>query len=505
MVQPQQPNLSSSSLSSGVSVGDAYANDLSQSQGVLQTLTPERQPSAAHPPVVAPEIARPTQRYQMLQELGQPIERGCITYLAQDTITQQKVVIKHFEAAEPDGTVVPWQALKQQIQRLQTVNHPQLLTYQYGFPTPTEKGTGFCWVRNYIDNCQPLHHKKELSFAEIKTVFLKLLDLLSELHQQTPVILHQNLKPENILLDDQLNLYLVDLGWHGQSEPDELENPRGDLRAVGLAWLSWFSQTPWEEMPPIGDRLTLSPLAPKLSTLNPDFVQWLESLVNPNPPNPYQSAHQARTALERLSLARVPEIPLELPPIVFKAHHTGQVLNQSLRLKRGLPPSLIEGTWEIAPHADDPPHSGAIHPWIRVSPAHFDPEQRDYQITIDPRHLTLGESYERQIILHQYSAPEIKYTLTLQVQLVPAKPSLKDWIQARLPKYLPRPFFKPANPLGNLSEEEIRLALTRYGSPDWTEEDFQQLLKVLGEAGYGWLNPEGIRQQLEIMSQHYKS
>jgi WD40 repeat protein/serine/threonine protein kinase len=48
---------------------------------------------------------------------------------------------------------------------------------------------------------------------------------------------------------------------------------------------------------------------------------------------------------------------------------------------------------------------------------------------------------------------------------------------------------------------EITLALTRRGIPTWTEEDFQNLLYTLGCAGYGWLRPEGVRQQLEAMKQ----
>jgi WD40 repeat protein len=49
------------------------------------------------------------------------------------------------------------------------------------------------------------------------------------------------------------------------------------------------------------------------------------------------------------------------------------------------------------------------------------------------------------------------------------------------------------------SEEEITLALTRRGTPTWTQEDFQNLLYTLGYAGYGWLRPEGVRQQLVEM------
>jgi len=50
------------------------------------------------------------------------------------------------------------------------------------------------------------------------------------------------------------------------------------------------------------------------------------------------------------------------------------------------------------------------------------------------------------------------------------------------------------------AEEEISLALTRRGKPDWAEEDFQQLLYILSCAGYGWLRPEGVRRELEKMA-----
>ena len=49
------------------------------------------------------------------------------------------------------------------------------------------------------------------------------------------------------------------------------------------------------------------------------------------------------------------------------------------------------------------------------------------------------------------------------------------------------------------TEEEIRLALTRRGRPNWTEENFQGLIRQLQYAGYGWLRPEGVRKELEKM------
>ena len=50
------------------------------------------------------------------------------------------------------------------------------------------------------------------------------------------------------------------------------------------------------------------------------------------------------------------------------------------------------------------------------------------------------------------------------------------------------------------TEEEIGRALTRKGQPEWSGDDFQELLLALGCAGYGWLRPEGVRRELEKMA-----
>ena len=48
-------------------------------------------------------------------------------------------------------------------------------------------------------------------------------------------------------------------------------------------------------------------------------------------------------------------------------------------------------------------------------------------------------------------------------------------------------------------EGEIARALTGEGVAAWTKGDFQQLLQTLGYAGYGWVRPEGVKRELEIM------
>jgi WD40 repeat protein len=87
-----------------------------------------------------------------------------------------------------------------------------------------------------------------------------------------------------------------------------------------------------------------------------------------------------------------------------------------------------------------------------------------------------------------------------------ALPYLEMFLSLHTP-YLVMP--KVTSPLSRLfksapTDEDITQALTRKGEPAWTENDFQDLLRTLGYAGYGWLRPEGVRRQLTRMARHWK-
>jgi WD40 repeat protein len=75
-----------------------------------------------------------------------------------------------------------------------------------------------------------------------------------------------------------------------------------------------------------------------------------------------------------------------------------------------------------------------------------------------------------------------------------ARPYLDIFIQQQTPYAATLPTDREP------TEEEITLALTRRGTPTWTEADFNNLFYTLGCAGYGWLRPEGIKKQLDKVS-----
>ncbi len=71
---------------------------------------------------------------------------------------------------------------------------------------------------------------------------------------------------------------------------------------------------------------------------------------------------------------------------------------------------------------------------------------------------------------------------------------LKDFLVLHTP-------FQAELPAGREpTDEELARALTRSGTPSWSEDDFQQLLAALG---YGWLRPTGVRKKLEEMAAHH--
>ncbi|MBN2560502.1 MAG: WD40 repeat domain-containing protein [Phycisphaerae bacterium] len=77
----------------------------------------------------------------------------------------------------------------------------------------------------------------------------------------------------------------------------------------------------------------------------------------------------------------------------------------------------------------------------------------------------------------------------------------EPYLETFLTQQMPYAGSLPAD--GEPSEEQVALALTRKGSPQWNDDNFQRLLFTLGCAGYGWLRPEGVRKRLEEMAANW--
>ena len=74
----------------------------------------------------------------------------------------------------------------------------------------------------------------------------------------------------------------------------------------------------------------------------------------------------------------------------------------------------------------------------------------------------------------------------------------RPWLSNFLTLHTPVAGQLPAE--GARAEEQTQLDLPQRGNPQWTEDDFNHLLQILGHAGYGWLRPKGVRWELQEMA-----
>lgn len=367
----------------------------------------------------------------MLRELGRNSIGGRTAYLALQTRTQRPVVIKQFQFAQFNSDWSGFQACEREIQVLKGLNHPGIPRYLDSFET----ADGFCLVQEY-KNARPLSEPRSFEPEEVKKIALSLLEILVYLQNRTPPVIHRDIKPENVLVDESLRVYLVDFGFArigagevalssvalgtvGFMPPEQIYNRQlteaSDLYSIGMTLICLLTQTKSTAADTLiseDNTVNFKLLVPHLSRR---WVEWLEKLVQPNPKNRYSHAQSALEALKPLEVRRQPEVSLSLTNLQFQATETREKLSQVITVVNAAPGTLLEGAWEVAPHASDPPHTPDRHAWISVQPDTFSQNAVQCEVTVDLSKLMRGKTYVRSLVLHTNSEPE-RQILTLEVQ-----------------------------------------------------------------------------------------
>lgn len=258
--------------------------------------------------------------YEIKRQLGQNRLGGRFTYLATDTKTQQSVVIKQFQFAQPGVSWGEYEAYESEIKLLKQLESPSIPRYLDSFETPT----GFCLVQEYKKApslAQPRHFTPE----EIKQIAIAALGILVYLQRQRPPVIHRDIKPENILVDRsrQIKVYLIDFGFArlgggdvaassvvkgtlGFMPPEQLFNRQltkaSDLYSLGATLICLLTKTKSIDIGNLIDkdyRINFKPLVPKLSR---QFMDWLSKMTAPNLQERYPNAVTALTALKSIEV-----------------------------------------------------------------------------------------------------------------------------------------------------------------------------------------------------------
>jgi serine/threonine protein kinase len=259
-------------------------------------------------------------RYKLQQQLGHTAA-GRQTWLATDlqTKTPQPIIVKLL-AFNPQ---MQWEDVKlfeREAQVLQHLDHPLIPRYRDSFAIDAEAGKGlpmFGLVQDYIEgkSLQELLDKGyKFTLTEIQRIAEQALEILVYLHELSPPVLHQDIKPSNLILDGNNRLYLVDfgsvqepakaegvsftvVGTGGYAPPEQLWGKAvasSDLYALGATLIYLLTGVAPAALPQSNLRIEWMDRV----TVNPDFALWLNQLIDPVVEKRFSTAREALKALD---------------------------------------------------------------------------------------------------------------------------------------------------------------------------------------------------------------
>ena len=357
--------------------------------------------------------------YQVVRELGINSLGGRITYQAIMTRTQTPVVIKQFRFCNSNANWTEYRAIEREIDVLKQLNHPQIPRYLDHF----DSGNGLCLVQEF-KNAQPLSNPRSYNPEQIKKIAIQLLNILIYLQDKTGYpepIYHRDIKPDNILLDDQLKVYLIDFGLAemGNREvnnssifagtpifiaPEQFLRKRltkaSDLYGLGLTLICLVTGITSDKISELQDqyndcKIRFKHLVPKLSL---QFISWLEKMVKRNVEKRFQNAQEALEALKPLYLIRSPIVQLSASELELTANEINENITSSITVINEIPDTILQGEWSIGSHENDV-DSRNSHPWITITPDAFEGNHHEFSVTVDTSHLMADKIYERELIL----------------------------------------------------------------------------------------------------------
>lgn len=357
--------------------------------------------------------------YQVVRELGINSLGGRITYQAIMTRTQTPVVIKQFRFCNSNANWTEYRAIEREIDVLKQLNHPQIPRYLDHF----DSGNGLCLVQEF-KNAQPLSNPRSYNPEQIKKIAIQLLNILIYLQDKTGYpepIYHRDIKPDNILLDDQLKVYLIDFGLAemGNREvnnssifagtpifiaPEQFLRKRltkaSDLYGLGLTLICLVTGITSDKISELQDqyndcKIRFKHLVPKLSL---QFISWLEKMVERNVEKRFQNAQEALEALKPLYLIRSPIVQLSASELELTANEINENITSSITVINEIPDTILQGEWSIGSHENDV-DSRNSHPWITITPDAFEGNHHEFSVTVDTSHLMADKIYERELIL----------------------------------------------------------------------------------------------------------
>jgi serine/threonine protein kinase len=258
-------------------------------------------------------------RYQLQQQLGN--NAGRQTWLATDIkISPAEPVTVKLLAFSPQMKWDDFKLFEREASVLKQLNHPRIPKYRDYFSLDKQTGAGLCWfglVQDYMPGCslqQLLDRGKRFTEIQVRSIATQVLEILTYLHKLNPSVLHRNIKPSNLILGKDKQVYLVDFGAVqntaavegvtftvvGTSGYAPLEQfwgkavPPSDLYALGATLIHLLTGISPADLPQHNLRFQFQDQV----SINSSLVSWIEALTEADLELRLRTASQALKALK---------------------------------------------------------------------------------------------------------------------------------------------------------------------------------------------------------------
>lgn len=239
------------------------------------------------------------ERYTLEEQLESSSSFDYQTWLATDLSIDNVVILKVVALNSPRRMqqLSIWQ---HQIDTIKTLDHPRLANYLHYFEFTHEADMlpWFVCVREYIHGIslkELIATNQQFSTEEISFIATQVLEILEYLHQLTPPIIHNNIKPSNLIKSESQEIYLVDFDifdsitpsnkdyQYIQSNLNAASEVNTDIYALGVTLIHLATGKYPVDLPQL----------PELVNLKPDLVSWIEKTVTLDPNLRFNSASLA--------------------------------------------------------------------------------------------------------------------------------------------------------------------------------------------------------------------
>ncbi|KAI9135543.1 serine/threonine-protein kinase [Acaryochloris sp. CCMEE 5410] len=260
------------------------------------------------------------ERYHVQSVLGQG--GSGITYAVEDVHTHQQFAVK---ALSLRG-IYDWKQLElfeREAKVLAQLEHPAIPRYIDYFQTDTAGNRWFYIVQALAPGtslADLVQDGWQASQAEVRQLAVQILGILKYLHELTPPIIHRDIKPHNIIRNEDGQIYLVDfgavqnvyrntmvgstvVGTYGYMAPEHFQGkavPATDLYSLGATLLFLLTHCSPADLP--HQRLKIN--FRKAVQLQPDFADWLDHMLEPAVEDRLNSAQEALAELTQPSPTR---------------------------------------------------------------------------------------------------------------------------------------------------------------------------------------------------------